>query len=156
MLVVIVIAGVELAVATVPAKPFAEATDTVVTVPAPAPPAVASASLIHCEPLYFSTCPVLGLVIVTSVNPSKLDAEETVIVPPRLTLVPFIVILLLVNALLPILDMVFDAPLMVLLVNVWAPVNVLTTAVSMPSVIADPADPADPPVMPLLVCTLAT
>ena len=62
MLVAMVMAGVELAVATDPVNPFAETTDTVVTVPAPAPPAVASASLIQVEPLYFSTCPRLGVV----------------------------------------------------------------------------------------------
>ena len=94
--------------------------------------------------------------MVTSVNPSKVDAEEIVIVPPRLTLVPFIVMLLWVNELLPILDIVFDAPLIVLLVSVWVPVKVLTTAVSTASVRADPTDPADPPVIPPLVCTLAT
>ena len=72
ILVVIVIAGVELAVATVPVNPFALVTLTVVTVPAPAPPVVASASLIHCEPLYFNTCPVLGVVIVTPDSVPKL------------------------------------------------------------------------------------
>ena len=72
ILVVIVIAGVELAVATVPVKPFADVTDTVVTVPTPAPPDTESASLIQDEPLYFNTCPTAGEVIVTPDNVLKL------------------------------------------------------------------------------------
>ena len=72
ILVPIVMSGVELLVATVPEKPFALVTLTLVTVPTPAPPDTASTSFSQREPLYFNTWPATGEVIVTSLNVLKL------------------------------------------------------------------------------------
>lgn len=61
MLVVRVIAGVDVAVATVPAKPFAVTTDTLDTVPAPALKYVAKSSISICQTFVVLDTPILSV-----------------------------------------------------------------------------------------------
>jgi len=74
MLVVIVIAGVDVAVATEPPKPFADTTEAVVTVPVPPPPE--GATLCQVVPLDVKTFPEVD-------GATKVGAE---VPAPRITL----------------------------------------------------------------------
>lgn len=80
------------------------------------------------------------------VNAFGLDAV-TVVEPPKLTEFPLIVMALLVSELLPILDSVFVAPLMLLFVSVCVPVRVATVE-SIANVTGEEPlkDPPDNPV----------
>jgi len=88
MLVVIVIAGVVVAVATLPPKPFAETMEAVVTVPEPPPPA--GAVLCHVVPLDVRTFPEVdgatkvGL-LVPAPRITLLEVKVASPVPPEVT-----------------------------------------------------------------------
>jgi hypothetical protein len=87
MLVVKVIAGVVVEVATVPAKPFAETTDALVTVPEPLSVHVGTAA-----PLLVKTCPAVPAAVKFIVVPSP-----TATAPAVGVLLPLIITVILLS-----------------------------------------------------------
>jgi len=87
MLVVKVIAGVVVEVATVPAKPFAETTDALVTVPEPL-----SVHVGPVAPLLVRTCPAVPAAVKFKVVPSP-----TATAPAVGVFVPLMIIVILLS-----------------------------------------------------------
>ena len=89
----------------------------------------------------------------TGLVPVTLVTVPTEIEPPRLVLVPLIVIALFVRLELPMFDSVLLAPEIVLLVKVCAPVNVATVE-SIAIVPLDVIVPPDKPVPAVIEVTV--